>query len=61
MSLSLAIALNVLLCLSLLSGLARVMSLANRLTPHVPAEWAAGAPGFTETSKVTIGSEVANV
>jgi hypothetical protein len=37
MSLSLAIALNLFLCLSLLAGLARVMALAARLTPHRPA------------------------
>jgi hypothetical protein len=43
MSLSLAIFLNVILCLSLLTGLARVMALASRLTPHVPAERAASA------------------
>jgi hypothetical protein len=43
MSLSLAIALNVFLCLSLLTGLARVMALASRLAPHVTAERAATA------------------
>lgn len=37
MSLSLAIAANVLLCVALLSGLAYAMSQANRLTPHIPA------------------------
>jgi hypothetical protein len=41
MSLQLAIALNVFLWLSLLTGVARVMALASRLTPHAPAERAA--------------------
>jgi hypothetical protein len=38
MSLTLAITINVLLCLSLLAALARAMSLVTSLTPHVPAE-----------------------
>ena len=37
MSLSLAIAVNVLFCIALLGGLAYAMSQANRLTPHIPA------------------------
>jgi len=43
MSLSLAIVLNVFLCLSLLTGLARVMALASRLTPHLPVQFIATA------------------
>jgi uncharacterized alpha/beta hydrolase family protein len=48
MSLSLAIAINVFLCLNLLAALARVTSLANRLTPHVPAS----APSLAATPAV---------
>jgi len=37
MSLPLAIALNIVLCVSLLAGLAWAMSRPRKLTPHVPA------------------------
>jgi hypothetical protein len=40
MSLTLAITINVLLCLSLLAVLAWAMSLVIHLTPHVPADGA---------------------
>jgi hypothetical protein len=38
MSLSFAIALNVLFCVSLIAGLARAMWLPSVLTPHLPAQ-----------------------
>jgi hypothetical protein len=44
MSLSVAIAANVLLCVALLGGLAYAMLQANRLTPHVPAPVAPSSP-----------------
>lgn len=44
MSLSLAIAANVLFCIALLGGLAYAMSQTNRLTPHVPAPVATSSP-----------------
>jgi hypothetical protein len=44
MSLSLAVAVNVLLCIALLAGLAFAMSRTNLLTPHVPAPAAASSP-----------------
>jgi hypothetical protein len=61
MSLSLAIFLNVFLCLSLLTGLARVMALASRLTPHVPAERAATAVQAPVAMAVTVAEALSDL
>jgi hypothetical protein len=61
MSLSLAIVLNVFLCLSLLTGLARVMALASRLTPHVPAERASTTVPAPAPVAVTVAEALSDL